>query len=72
MHYRQRSALFAAPWLIIGAAAVGASGGMTVADLDKPELLIATLSSGRFPSIARMLSSPDTTRGRRTGLPLPR
>lgn len=46
MHYRQRSVLFAAPWLIIGVAAVGASGGITVADFEKPELLIAALFIG--------------------------
>lgn len=46
MHYRQRSVLFAAPWLIIGVAAIGASGGITVADFDKPELLIAALFGG--------------------------
>lgn len=46
MHYRQRSVLFAAPWLIIGAAAVGASGGITVADFETPELLIAALFVG--------------------------
>ncbi|MDR9806886.1 DUF2726 domain-containing protein [Rhizobium hidalgonense] len=46
MHYRQRSVLFAAPWLIIGAAAVGAWGDITVADFDKPELLIAALFVG--------------------------
>ncbi|OWO95828.1 hypothetical protein B5E41_08385 [Rhizobium esperanzae] len=46
MHYRQRSMLFAAPWLIIGATAVGASGEITVADFDKPELLIVALFFG--------------------------
>ncbi|ARQ13741.1 restriction endonuclease domain-containing protein (plasmid) [Rhizobium etli] len=46
MQYRQRSMLFAAPWLIIGAAAVGASGGITIADFEKPELLIAALFVG--------------------------
>ncbi|AJC83304.1 hypothetical protein IE4803_PD00100 (plasmid) [Rhizobium etli bv. phaseoli str. IE4803] len=46
MQYRQRSVLFAAPWLIIGAAAVGASGGITIADFEKPELLIAALFVG--------------------------
>ncbi|WP_434713588.1 DUF2726 domain-containing protein (plasmid) [Rhizobium sp. YTUHZ045] len=46
MHYRQRSVLFVAPWLIIGIAAVAASGGITVADFDKPELLIAALFVG--------------------------
>ncbi|MBB4193042.1 hypothetical protein GGE45_001627 [Rhizobium aethiopicum] len=47
MHYRQRSMLFAAPFaLIIGAAAVGASADITVADLDRPELLIAALFIG--------------------------
>ncbi|RDJ00847.1 hypothetical protein B5K05_33935 [Rhizobium phaseoli] len=46
MQYRQRSVLFAAPWLIIGAAAVGTSSGVTVADFEKPELLIAALLVG--------------------------
>ncbi|AJC82087.1 hypothetical protein IE4803_PB00026 (plasmid) [Rhizobium etli bv. phaseoli str. IE4803] len=46
MQYRQRSVLFAAPWLIIGAVAVGASGGITIADFEKPELLIAALFVG--------------------------
>ncbi|MEI3855921.1 MULTISPECIES: DUF2726 domain-containing protein [unclassified Ensifer] len=46
MQYRQRSVLFAAPGLIIGAAALGASSGVTVADFDKPELLIAALFVG--------------------------
>ncbi|EJB01771.1 Protein of unknown function (DUF2726) [Rhizobium leguminosarum bv. trifolii WSM597] len=46
MQYRQRSVLFAAPWLIIGVAAVGASGGITIADFEKPELLIAALFVG--------------------------
>ncbi|ANK88276.1 DUF2726 domain-containing protein [Rhizobium sp. MC63] len=46
MHYRQRSVLSAAPWLIIGAAVVGASSGVTVADFEKPELLIAALLVG--------------------------
>lgn len=46
MQYRQRSVLFAAPWLIIGAAAVGVSGGITVADFEKPELLVAALFVG--------------------------
>lgn len=45
MQYRQRSVLFAAPWLIIGAAAVGASG-ITIADFERPELLIAALFVG--------------------------
>ncbi|ANL30155.1 restriction endonuclease domain-containing protein (plasmid) [Rhizobium phaseoli] len=52
MHYRQRSVPFAAPWLIIGAAAVGASGGITVADFDKPELLIAALFVGLVAGMA--------------------
>jgi len=52
MHYRQRSVLFAAPWLIIGAAAVGASGGITVADFDNPELLIAALFVGLVTGMA--------------------
>lgn len=47
MHYRQRSMLLAASWLIIGATAVGASGEITVADFDnKPELLIVALFFG--------------------------
>ncbi|MBB2820028.1 UNVERIFIED_ORG: hypothetical protein GGD59_003291 [Rhizobium esperanzae] len=46
MQYRQRSVLFAAPWLIIGAAVVGASGGITIADFEKPALLIAALFVG--------------------------
>ncbi|ANL49743.1 restriction endonuclease domain-containing protein (plasmid) [Rhizobium phaseoli] len=46
MQYRQRSVLFAAPWLIVGAAAVGASGGITIADFENPELLIAALFVG--------------------------
>ncbi|MBX4916839.1 DUF2726 domain-containing protein [Rhizobium bangladeshense] len=46
MHYRQRSVLFVAPWLIIGIAAVAASGGVTVADFEKPELLLAALFVG--------------------------
>ncbi|AJD43366.1 restriction endonuclease domain-containing protein (plasmid) [Rhizobium gallicum bv. gallicum R602sp] len=46
MQYRQRSVLFAAPWLIIGVAAVGASGGITIADFEKLELLIAALFVG--------------------------
>lgn len=52
MHYRQRSVLFAAPWLIFGAVAVGASGGMTVADFEKPELLIAALFIGLLIGMA--------------------
>ena len=52
MHYRQRSVLFAAPSLIIGAAAVGASGGITVADFDNPELLIAALFVGLVTGMA--------------------
>ncbi len=52
MHYRQRSVLFAAPWLIIGAAAVGVSGGITVADFEKPELLIAALFIGLLIGMA--------------------
>jgi len=46
MQYRQRSVLFAAPWLIIGAAAVGASSGITIADFEKPKLLVAALFVG--------------------------
>ncbi|MBK5571369.1 DUF2726 domain-containing protein [Ensifer sp. SSB1] len=52
MHYRQRSVLFAAPWLIIGAAAVVASGGITVADFEKPTLLIAALFIGLLIGMA--------------------
>jgi F0F1-type ATP synthase membrane subunit c/vacuolar-type H+-ATPase subunit K len=52
MQYRQRSVLFAAPWLIIGVAAVGASGGITIADFEKPELLIAALFVGIFIGMA--------------------
>ncbi|ANL87901.1 DUF2726 domain-containing protein [Rhizobium phaseoli] len=52
MQYRQRSVLFAAPWLIIGAAAVGASGGITIADFEKPELLIAALLVGIIVGMA--------------------
>ncbi|MBX4899418.1 MULTISPECIES: DUF2726 domain-containing protein [Rhizobium] len=60
MHYRQRSVLFVAPWLIIGAAAVGASGGITVADLDKPELLIAALFVGLVIGMAVEQLLPTT------------
>lgn len=52
MQYRQRSVLFAAPWLIIGAAAVGASSDITVADFEKPELLVATLFIGLLIGMA--------------------
>lgn len=52
MHYRQRSVLFAAPWLIIGAAAVGVSSGITVADFEKPELLIGALLVGLLIGMA--------------------
>lgn len=52
MHYRQRTVLFAAPGLIIGAAALGASAGVTIADLDKPELLIAALLVGLIIGMA--------------------
>ncbi|MBX5297552.1 hypothetical protein HJB96_32390 [Rhizobium sp. NLR15a] len=41
MHYRQRSVLFA-------------SGGITVADLDKPELLIAALLSASGSRVGRL------------------
>ncbi|POH33701.1 MULTISPECIES: DUF2726 domain-containing protein [Sinorhizobium] len=61
MQYRQRSVLFTAPGLIIGALAVGAAGpdGMTVGDLladlqeltEKPHLLIAILFVGTFAGI---------------------
>ncbi|MBB4189316.1 very-short-patch-repair endonuclease [Sinorhizobium terangae] len=46
MHYRQRSVLFAAPGLVIAAVALAASGGMTLGDIEKPELLIAALCVG--------------------------
>ncbi|WP_209893441.1 DUF2726 domain-containing protein [Rhizobium leguminosarum] len=52
MHYRQRSVLFAAPWLIIGAVAVGVSSGITVADIEQPELLIAALFIGLLIGMA--------------------
>ncbi|WP_017968306.1 DUF2726 domain-containing protein [Rhizobium leguminosarum] len=52
MHYRQRSVLFAAPGLIIGAAALGASGAITIADFDEPELLIAVLFVGLIIGMA--------------------
>ncbi|MDK1390084.1 DUF2726 domain-containing protein [Sinorhizobium sp. 8-89] len=52
MQYRQRSVLFAAPWLTIGVAAVGVSGGITVADFEKPELLIAALFIGLLIGMA--------------------
>lgn len=52
MHYSQKSVLFAAPWLIIGVAAVGASSGITVADFEKPELLIAALFTGLLIGMA--------------------
>ncbi|RUM00695.1 DUF2726 domain-containing protein [Rhizobium chutanense] len=52
MHYRHRSVLFAAPGLIVGAAALGASGGITIADFDKPELLIAALFVGLIIGMA--------------------
>ncbi|PDT28005.1 hypothetical protein CO660_20160 [Rhizobium sp. L9] len=60
MHYRQRSVLFVAPWLIIGIAAVAASGGITVADLDKPELLIAALFVGLVIGMAVEQLLPTT------------
>lgn len=52
MHYRQKSVLFAAPWLVIGFAAVVVSGGMTVNDFEKPELLVAALFVGVIVGIA--------------------
>ncbi|WP_080578848.1 hypothetical protein [Sinorhizobium fredii] len=52
MHYRRKSVLFAAPWLVIGLVAVGASGGMTLADFEKPELLIAVLFVGVIVGLA--------------------
>ncbi|MBY5454080.1 MULTISPECIES: DUF2726 domain-containing protein [Rhizobium] len=59
MQYRQRSVLFAAPWLIIGAAAAGASSGITIADFEKPELLVAALFVGIVIGVAveQLLSS---------------
>ncbi len=52
MQYRQRSVLFAAPWLIIGAAAAGASSGITIAHFEKPELLGAALFVGIVIGVA--------------------
>jgi hypothetical protein len=46
MQHRQRSVLFAAPGLVIGVVALGAAGGMTLGDFEKPELLIASLFVG--------------------------
>ncbi|MBX5213971.1 DUF2726 domain-containing protein [Rhizobium sp. NLR10a] len=60
MHYRQTSVLFAVPGLIIGAAAVGASGGITVADFDRPELLIAALFIGLVIGMAVEQLLPTT------------
>ncbi len=62
MQYRQRSVLFAAPWLIIGAAAVGASGGITIAGFEKPELLIAALFVGIIIGMAVEHSLTATSR----------
>ncbi len=58
MHYRQWSVLFAAPGLAIGAVAVGAAGGMTLSDFEKPEMLIASLFVGFIigVSVAELLS----------------
>ncbi|SCB61581.1 Protein of unknown function [Rhizobium aethiopicum] len=72
MDYRQRSVLFAAPGLIIGAAAAGASSGITVADFDRPELLIAALFVGLVIGMAveqllpttRKQARPDRNRSR--------
>ncbi|MET4691109.1 DUF2726 domain-containing protein [Sinorhizobium fredii] len=52
MHYRNRSVLFAAPGLVIGAVAIAAAGGMTLGDFDKPELLLAALSVGFIVGMA--------------------
>ena len=52
MHYRQKSTLFAAPWLVIGLVAVVVSGGMTVSDFEKPELLVAALFVGLIVGMA--------------------
>ena len=52
MAYRQRSILVAAPGLVIGLVAIGASGGMTIADFEKPELLIAVLFVGVIVGMA--------------------
>jgi hypothetical protein len=52
MHHRQKSALFAAPWLVIGLVAVVVSGGMTVSDFEKPELLVAALFVGVIVGMA--------------------
>ncbi len=58
MHYRQRSVLFAAPGLAIGAVAVGAARGMTLGDFEKPEMLIASLLVGFIigMAVAELLS----------------
>ncbi|RWJ21204.1 MAG: DUF2726 domain-containing protein [Mesorhizobium sp.] len=52
MHYRQKSALFAAPWLVVGLVAVVASSGMTIRDFEKPELLVAALFVGVIVGMA--------------------
>ncbi|ARM15432.1 MULTISPECIES: DUF2726 domain-containing protein [Rhizobium] len=52
MHYRQRSVLLAASWLLIGAAAVVVSSDITAADFEKPELLIAGLLIGLLVGMA--------------------
>lgn len=52
MHYRQKSVLFAAPWLVVGLVAVVVSGGMTVSDFEKPELLVAALFVGVIVGMA--------------------
>ena len=52
MHYRQKSVLFAAPWLVVGFVAVVVSGGMTVNDFEKPELLLAALFVGVIVGMA--------------------
>ncbi|PDT50590.1 MULTISPECIES: DUF2726 domain-containing protein [Sinorhizobium] len=52
MQYRQKSVLFAAPGLVIGVVAVAAAGGMTVGDVEAPELLIAALFVGVIVGMA--------------------
>lgn len=64
MHYRHRSVLFAAPGLVIGAVAVGATGGITLGDFEKPELLIASLFVGFIIGMAvEELRSMNATAG---------
>ena len=59
MHYRQRSVLFAAPGLAIGAIALGSADGMTLGDFEKPEMLIASLFVGFIigMAVAELLST---------------